>query len=85
MIGPLGADGEESFDIMVCTPEWFSAEMKENIVSGRHFIFIKQYKYQELKAFIEDYCASCEGRSWSEVALKLSRLGHWEFEDYKPE
>ena len=33
MIGPLGADGEESFDIMVCTPEWFSAEMKENIVS----------------------------------------------------
>ena len=80
MVGPFGSAGEESFDIMVCTPEWFAADMKRNIVSGRHYLFMKRYSYQELSNFLKDYCASCEGDSWAEVALKLSRLGHWEFD-----
>jgi hypothetical protein len=83
MVGPLGSVGEESFDIIACTPEWFSAEMKQNIVSGRHHLFMKYYDYQSLRQFIRDYCASCHGASWQEVAQKLSRMGHWEFEDYR--
>ncbi len=78
MVGPKGTAGEESFDILVCTPEWFSADMRDDIVSGRHFLFMKRYDYRTLKRFIEDYCASCQGESWQEVARKLSRLGHWE-------
>lgn len=27
--------------------------------------------------------ARCTGKDWSEVAGKLSRYGHWEFEDYR--
>jgi hypothetical protein len=84
MVGPLGSDGEESFDALVCTPEWFSADMKKDIVSGRHHVFVKRYDYWALRNFIRGYCASCQGESWEEVALKVSRLGHWEFEDYRP-
>jgi Immunity protein 8 len=84
MVGPLGSNGEESFDVMVCTPEWFSADMKSDIVSGRHFLFMRRYDYRALKNFIREYCASCHGESWHEVARRLDRLGQWEFEDYQP-
>src|SRR5580698_6825215 len=26
IVGPLGAPGQESFDFMVCTPDWFALE-----------------------------------------------------------
>lgn len=84
MVGPLGSDGEESFDVLVCTPEWFLANMGEDIVSGRHYLFMKRYDYGVLKQFIQDYCASCRDSSWEKVAQKLSRIGKWEFEDYRP-
>jgi hypothetical protein len=87
MIGPLNDRGEESFDIMVCTPEWLAATMiKDNkdMVSGRHYLLVRRYDYRELKTFLQDYCTSCQGKSWQAVAEKLARIGHWEFEDYVP-
>jgi hypothetical protein len=84
MVGPQGDKGEESFDIMVCTPDWFAANMDEEIVNGRHYLFVKQYDYPALRFYIEDFCKSCKADSWRGVAEKLSRLGHWEFEDYDP-
>ncbi len=84
MVGPLGSDGEESFDVVVCTTEWFAANMNSEIVSGRHHLFVKQYDYQALRRYIENYCDSCQGESWEAVSVKLGRLGHWEFEDYMP-
>jgi Immunity protein 8 len=84
MVGPLGLKGEESFDILVCTPDWFAANMKDEIVFGRHYLFVKNYNYQALDEFLQKYCASCEGVSWKDVAEKIGRIGMWEFEDYVP-
>jgi hypothetical protein len=86
IVGPRLAMGEESFDFIVCTPEWFAAnrlpELK-SIASGRNFIFVNQYNYFDLEGFVRNYCASCEGATWEDVAKKVARIGHWEFEDYK--
>jgi hypothetical protein len=87
IVGPLGSLGEESFGFMVCTPDWFASEhlrVRNSVVSGRHFIFVSEFNYPALEKFVRDYCASCEGESWREVAEKVARLGYWEFEDYKP-
>ena len=84
MVGPADGPGEESFDFMLCTPDWFASEMKGNIAVGRHHVFIKRFNYSELRRFVEDYCATCSGTSWAEVGEKLGRLGKWEFEDYVP-
>ncbi|MCC8961137.1 immunity 8 family protein [Bradyrhizobium sp. Pear76] len=84
MIGPAGDKGEESFDFMLCTPEWFSANAGAEFTIGRHHLFVRGFDYGRLKAFVEDYCASCgDEPSWARLADKLSRLGKWEFEDYQ--
>src|SRR5215475_13595685 len=84
IIGPANGPGEESFDFMLCTPEWFGTNMQDDIMIGRHYLFVKEFSYWRLEKFVRDYCTRCDGNSWQEVAEKLSRLGHWEFDGYSP-
>jgi hypothetical protein len=84
MVGPSSAPGEESFGIIVCTPAWFADRMAGDIYPGRHHLFVRRYDFHLLKKYLERYCSTCTVASWHEVAEKLGRLGHWEFEDYKP-
>lgn len=83
MIGPQGMDGEESFNIEVCTPQWLEETYDvEDVVIGRHHFIVREYNYERIIRTIEDFIQDCSGNSWTEVAEKVSRLGMWEFEDY---
>lgn len=84
MFGPLAHEGEESFDVMVCTPEWLKKNHKADFIIGRHYLIVFQYDYNRLFDFLKEYCSRCAGETWQEVAQQLGRLGKWEFEDYKP-
>jgi hypothetical protein len=83
MIGSLDSQGEESFDIHVCTPKWLLQHCQEPLW-GRHMLIVPHYDIQMIKAAIDSYCQSCSGQNWNEVSLRLSRIGKWEFEDYRP-
>ena len=82
MFGPVGEDGEESFDIVVCTPKWLEGTMNKAVFSGRHHLFVRSFDIESIRAFLIDYARECAGSSWNEVAEKLARIGKWEFEDY---
>jgi len=84
MIGPAESEGEESFGMTVCTPEWFAKKQMsgQTIRSGEHTLFLTKYDYRALWNFIERAAQRSEGEDWSEIAAKLSWLGHWEFADY---
>jgi hypothetical protein len=83
MIGPIGQEGHESFDFVLCTPEWFSSNMHEETEMGRHYLFVRDFDYARLENFVQDYCSRCgEAATWQALAEKLGRLGKWEFEDY---
>jgi hypothetical protein len=85
LVGPSGGEGEESFDIMVCTLGWLKQTHEpSDIVIGRHYLFVFEYDYGRLNGYLEQYCANCSGESWLDVAQQLGRLGKWEFEDYRP-
>lgn len=83
MAGPEGVDGEESFDITVCTPKWIMDNNKGEIIIGRHFLITPEYNWNKIDKLIDNYVKKCDGNNWKECAEKLSRLGHWEFEDYR--
>ena len=85
LVGPMGEPGEESFDVTVCTPKWLAERHgTSEIILGLHKIIVFRYDYSGLRRFIEKYLARCSGNSWAEVARKVSLLGQWEFENYRP-
>ena len=85
MIGPHEQEGYESFDFMLCTPEWFASNMRSDIEMGRHYLFVRDFDYLRLEQYVQAYCRKCgEATTWQALAEKLGRLGMWEFEDYKP-
>ena len=85
MIGPKGTEGEEAFDIQVCTPKWLMDHHEPtDVVLGRHYLIVFGYDYDRLLKVISSYCNECSGQTWREIATQLGRLGKWEFEDYRP-
>lgn len=84
IVGPEGADGEESFDLEVVTPKELARRAdRTGPVSGRHLLIVNQFDSSEIQTWIEKAVAACSGRDWKEIASRLSRIGHWEFEDYE--
>ena len=85
MAGPVGRGGEESFDVVVCTAGWISHHLgTDGILVGRHYLVVDSYDYGTLEGFLRRYVDQCSGSTWEEVAIRLGRLGKWEFEDYTP-
>jgi hypothetical protein len=85
MIGPDNQEGEESFDIQICTPKWLQSRYSESeVLFGYHHLIVFEYDLRRIENTISKYCDGCTGVSWQEIARKLSRIGHWEFEDYIP-
>jgi len=84
MVGPEFEDGEESFDIQVCTPKWIlENHRREDVIIGRHYLLVMEYNYERIQQIISTFCSTCHGATWEEIAEKLGRLGKWEFEDYQ--
>jgi hypothetical protein len=49
MVGPVGRDGEESFDVMVCTARWISKHLgPDGILMGRDHFLVDAYDYRRL-------------------------------------
>lgn len=84
MVGPMGVEGEESFDITVCTPKWLMERHgTSEVLLGLHKLIVFKYDYLGLRKFIEKYLMRCSGDTWGEIAQKVSLLGQWEFEGYR--
>jgi hypothetical protein len=84
MVGPMGGQGEESFDIVVCTPKWLMEKHgASDVLLGLHKLIVFKYDYPRLRQFVEKYLMRCSGNTWEEVAQKVSLLGQWEFGGYQ--
>lgn len=84
MVGPMGEEGEDSFDITVCTPKWLMERYgTSEVLLGLHKLIVFKYDHARLRRFIEKYLMRCSGDSWGEIAQKVSLLGQWEFEGFR--
>jgi hypothetical protein len=83
MIGPADDDSSESFDIVVCSVEWVRQQAAKGPVVGLHHLIVASFDYEAIAGAVRRFCEKCEGANWQEVAAKVSRLGRWEFDDYR--
>jgi hypothetical protein len=83
-IGPEVEQGEESFGFILCTPKWLQAKADGRIMFGLHHLIVTDYDLNAIEQHLRRHCERCVGSSWQEIAIKLSRVGQWEFEDYRP-
>lgn len=84
MIGPEDNSGSESFDILVCTPDWIKSQYaEEKCVWGCHMLIVLEYDLSLIRQEIERYLIGCTGEDWQAVARKLSIMGSWEFDNYQ--
>lgn len=75
------SEAADYFDLTVCSLEWLKLyESKPNIL--RHTMIIDRYNFKKIKSYINLCIDKCEGESWEEIGLKLSRYFSWEYEDY---
>lgn len=83
MVGPENEEGEESFDVEVCTLKWLEMNYGEKeVIIGYHYIIVREYNYEKIETAINNFLKDCTGGNWEEIALKVSRLGIWEFDNY---
>ncbi|MBS1665187.1 MAG: immunity 8 family protein [Bacteroidetes bacterium] len=83
-VGPRGTQAEESFDIQVCTPKWLLQKYSENdMILGRNKLIVFKFDMDKILARIRKLFDNCEGNNWEEIVNKLSKIGQWEFENYR--
>lgn len=85
LAGPVDGPGEESFDIMVCTPDWLKSWVRTHGPTiGRHHLIVERYEFARVEDFIVSAIEAEEAATWEELGLRVGRIGKWEFEDYHP-
>lgn len=84
LVGPADSAGEESFDLVVCTPEWLRRKYGEHgVLLARHHMLIFRYDFEAIRSTLHHLVSSLHGRDWRELASVLSRYGKWELEDFR--
>jgi len=85
MVGPADGPGEESFDVLVCTPLWLRRRIgAEGPQVGRHRLIVDPLDLEQAVGFLRSQIEAIEAPTWTALAEQIARLGHWEFEDYQP-
>jgi hypothetical protein len=52
------------------------------VLSGRHYLIMARIDVTVLQEFIRTAVEVVDESTWEELALKVGRIGRWEFEDY---
>jgi hypothetical protein len=88
IVGPANGSGEESFEITVCTPQWLAQACNRvgGIYNPRHHLVVtlEDFDKRALRAWLAARVREVEADTWGQIGNRLSRLGYWEFEDYRP-
>lgn len=79
LISPHGSEGEESFDVTVCSIAMLMERARETPMWGDGSIFVEFFNWNQVRKLVESRVLRCCGSSWSEVTAKLSKFRVWEF------
>jgi hypothetical protein len=80
-IGPKDGRGVDLFYVDVSNPAFLSVQLNaEGARLLQHTILVDDFLITDVERIVRDFCRTCTGETWHEVALLLMRLGRWEYE-----
>jgi hypothetical protein len=82
-VGPKGEKAGDNFNIEVCTPKWLSENRHDDVILGKGKLLVFKCDMIMILAKIRSLFGGCSGKDWNEIAIRLSRIGDWEFENYQ--
>lgn len=82
-IGTEDRRGGDLFGLMIVSPQALVKFEAEPAIWGRHHLIVTDYSWQVVIDHVNKVLDICKDDTWTEVAGKLSRYFHWEFEDYQ--
>jgi hypothetical protein len=76
MVRPAGKPGEESFDVVVCTPRSIDRWVRGNgPLIGRHHLVIERWDAARIRLYSTEAVESDGAPAWPEIATKIGRIG----------
>ena len=83
-VGPVNENGEDYFEVFVASASYLAQrDSTQSPAFLRHIILAPDYNIPAAVALVEKYLSSLKENTWVELATKINRVIHWEFEDYK--
>ena len=74
-VGVLGQRGRERFELLAVTPRWLlERHGAEGAILGRGLLVVFRWDLTRIRRFLAAQVESCSGRTWPEVARKVSRI-----------
>ncbi|WP_414553465.1 Imm8 family immunity protein [Anabaena sp. CCY 0017] len=81
LIGIASEEGADTFNIIVCTPDWLKNRIPaEGYIIGRAHLIVARYDYGVIKKAIESWCEKAKGKDWNEIVNILAKYSQWEYE-----
>jgi hypothetical protein len=85
IVGPHDGPGEESFDLLVCTPAWLQQQIEKVApVVGIHHLVVARWDAAYVDQIVRDLIEAPSADTWPELGERIGRIALWEFEGYKP-
>lgn len=81
LVGPKGADGSESVEVLVVTPQWLQQQVIDRPMFAHGMLIVDRWDWPTIKERLEQAVMACSAPTWRQVGRKLMRVGRWEFED----
>lgn len=88
-IGAHDDDKFDSFDAVVCTPNWLAekweagwfadSRLTDGVLSGHGVLLMKEWDHSELLSALEKLVEQVEGNTWGDIANRVSRHLEWEY------
>ncbi|MGA6204453.1 Imm8 family immunity protein [Nocardia testacea] len=85
MIGPAGAAGEESFDLVVRTSVGSVTDMDaRGFRPADHALVLDRIDPAEIRRRVEGFLRDLDRPTWDALAGAIGRIARWEFAGYRP-
>jgi Immunity protein 8 len=76
--------GGDIFSLIVCTPGWLASKVAQSgSYVPRHHLVVGWWDWSPIRSAIVENIEREDAPTWAELAERVGRFAHWEFEDYR--